>query len=176
MSSRKFVIMVVLAMAVFSSGCASLQDVLGMRKPTASLQGVKFQDIGLEFATLIFDVEIENPYSAALPLVNLDYELAREAVTFLSGKADIQSTIPANGRRTVALPAKISYMDIYNAFKDVRPGSIIPYKADLGLSVDAPVIGMLRLPIKKDGELAVPDIPKISDLDWQKMLLEKINK
>ena len=40
-------------------------------------------------------MEIENPYSAPLPLVNLDYALSSRGTAFLSGKADVQGTVPA---------------------------------------------------------------------------------
>ena len=44
------------------------------------------------------------------------------------------------------------------ALKGVRPGSKIPYGAELGLSVDTPAMGLIRLPLKKDGELILPSI------------------
>lgn len=176
MFAKKIVIITVSLFAVFTSGCATLQNTLNLRKPTASLQGVKFQDITLKSADLIFDLEVENPYPVALPLLNLDYSLARFDEPFLSGKADLQTTIPAHSTQSALLPVKISYLDLYQAFKDIRPGSIIPYHADLGLAVDTPALGTLRLPIKKDGNLSVPTIPEISDLDWKDMLLEKITK
>ena len=84
-----------------------------------------------------------------------------EASPLLSGVADVQSTIPANGKKVVSLPAKIKYLDLVKAFKDFKPGSAIPYKADVGLFVDTPAIGKLRLPISKEGQLSVPSIPDI---------------
>ena len=40
---------------------------------------------------------------------------------------------------------KVRYIDFVKAFKDIRPGSKIPYKADVGLSVDTPALGLLGL-------------------------------
>jgi hypothetical protein len=45
-----------------------------------------------------------------------------------------------------------------SALRGVRPGSKIPYNAELGLSVDAPGLGPIRLPLKKEGELVLPTI------------------
>jgi LEA14-like dessication related protein len=141
-----------------------------VRKPTGSLQGLKFQDISLDSATLLFDVEVDNPYPAALPLLNMDYDLASSNNPLLSGTADVQSIIPANGKKVVSLPAKIKYLDLVKAFKDFRPGSEIPYKANLGLSVDTPALGKIRVPTSKEGQLSVPTIQGIQNIDWQKLL------
>jgi hypothetical protein len=74
----------------------------------------------------------------------------------------------------ISLPAKVSYLDVVRAFKGVSPGSKIPYKADMGLSVNAPVLGVIRLPMNKTGELDVPAIPKAGDIG--NMLLDKIKQ
>lgn len=154
----------------FLTGCAALEDALLQKKPSASLAGVHFADISLQSASLVFDVEVENPYSVGLPLVNLDYQLTSKAEQLFTGAADLQTTIPAQSSQEVALPVTLNYLELVKAFKDVRPGSVIPYKAALGLSLDAPVLGRIRLPIDKSGELTVPTIPKASELDWKKLL------
>ena len=158
---------------VFWAGCGTVQEALKVKKPSANLKGLKFEDITLESATLLFDVEVENPYPVVLPLLNMDYALASGANKLLSGQADIQTTIPAKDKRVVSLPAKVRYIDLVKAFKDIRPGSKIPYRADLALSLDTPALGPIRLPLDKTGELAVPDIPNIDEIDWKKILLDR---
>ena len=162
---KKYVILIVSLMIAMGSGCATLQNTLNILKPNASLQGLKFEEITLKSATLLFEVEVENPYPVSLPLVNVDYNLASRARQFLSGKADLQSTIAPHSKESVSLPAKISYLDLLQAFKGIKPGSVIPYSADMGLSVDTPALGLMRLPIKKESELSVPTIPDISEVD-----------
>ena len=53
-------------------------------------------------------------------------------------------------------------MDMLKALKGIRPGSKIPYKADLGLSVDAPVLGLIRLPLEKEGEIILPTVSDVN--------------
>ena len=154
-------------------GCDTLQS---LQKPTANLKGLSFQEINLTAATLLFDVEIANPYPVALPLLNMDYGLTSNSKPLLSGQADLASTIPANESRTVSLPVKVAYLDVIEAFKGIRPGSTIPYRADVGLSVDTPVLGQLSLPLKKEGELAVPSIPKLDEIDWKSRVLDTLRK
>lgn len=155
---------------VLSLGCENVEDLFAARKPKASLEGFKLQDVGLEAATLLFDVKIENPYPVALPLLNMDYTVFSGQNKLFSGDADIQSVIPAKQSKTISLPAKVSYLDLVRAFKDVKAGSKIPYKADLGLSVDTPALGELTLPLNKSGELVVPSVPKIDEIDWKQFL------
>jgi len=157
-------------------GCETIQQALNVKKPSASLKGLSFEDITLKSATLLFDVEVENPYPVALPLLDMDYAVTSGANKLLSGKADIQTTVPANEKKVVSLPAKVSYVDLVKAFMGIRPGSQIPYKADVGLSVDAPALGQIRLPLKKTGQLAVPAIPKVDEIDWKKLLQDNVGQ
>jgi LEA14-like dessication related protein len=155
-----------------TAGCEPVQQLLGgVPKPTARLAGMQFGDIDLKAATLLFDVEIDNPYTVALPLLNLDYAVASGQTPLFEGKADTQTVIPAKGKQSVSLPVKIGYMDFLNALaelKDVRPGSSIPYTADVGLSFNTEALGPLRLPLKKTGQVAIPELPKASD--WKSIL------
>jgi LEA14-like dessication related protein len=171
MKATRYIILAAVSALVLSAGCDTLQN---MQKPKASLKGVKLADISLESASLLFDVEIANPYSVDLPMVNVDYGVVSNANKLFSGKADITGIVPANSTKMISLPAKVSYMDVARAFKGVSPGSKIPYQADVGLSVNAPVLGVIRLPLNKTGELDVPAIPKASDIE--KMLLDKVKQ
>ena len=139
-----------------------MQETLNLRKPTARLTGLKFEDVKLDSATLLFDVEIDNHYPVPLPLTDFDYTLSSGAAEFLSGSANSQTTVPSKSKRTVALPAKINYVQMLKALSGVKPGSKIPYKADLDLSVDTPALGTLKLPLRKEGEVV---LPSISDID-----------
>lgn len=172
MKTTRCIILAALSALVLSAGCDTLQNALALQKPKASLKGLKLENISLDSASLLFDVEIENPYPVDLPMVNVDYSVASNANKLFSGKAELEGTVPAKSTKMVSLPAKISYLDVVNAFKGIRPGSKIPYQADVGLSVDAPALGVIRLPLNKTGELDVPAIPKAGDI--KKMILDKV--
>jgi len=158
MTAKRFLFFAFASMMALFAGCESMQQALNLKKPTARLTGLKFEEATLDSATLLFDVEIDNHYPAALPLTNFDYSLASGANNFLSGSADSQTTVPAKSSKTISLPAKINYLEMLKALKTVRPGSKIPYNAELGLSVDTPALGLIRLPLKKQGELVLPSI------------------
>jgi LEA14-like dessication related protein len=156
------------------TGCA-VADAMGLRRPGASFKGVALRDINLQSATLEFQIEITNPYSVPLPLANVDYSLASGGSPFLSGKADIQDEIPAGSAKVVLLPVKIVYMDVIHAIKNIRPGAVLPYEAELGLSVRTPAVGELRVPLHKSGEIPVPAPPdiQVTEIAWRKLDLNQ---
>ena len=163
------------AVIAMMCGCATM-EALSLRKPTASLKGLRFESITLEGAELLFDLEVANPNAVALPLLDMDYALSSGSRQLFAGSAGGGTTIPARGKQTVTLPAKISYLELFEAFKGIKPGAKIPYNADLALAIDAPVLGITKIPLNKEGQLAVPTVPKINDIDWKTKILERITK
>jgi LEA14-like dessication related protein len=165
-------LLTVLTIALFALGCESIQQVLESGpRPDARITKASLRDLSLDEATLLFDVELTNPYSAPLPLSNVEYSLATGGKRFLSGESPMQGTIPANGARTVQLPARIPFRELLNVAKNIRPGEVIDYDADLRLSVDAPQVGMLSLPLEKKGELPVPAVPRVElrSVEWENL-------
>ena len=152
------------------SGCAMLE------KPTARVTGVNVKGISLTEATMLFDVEVANPYTVVLPMGNVDYALSSGGARFLTGKADAQGTVPAGSTKSFGLPVRISYVELLNAVKEARPGATIPYTADFGLSVNLPALGPYRVPMSKTGELAIPStsslLDRLKDMAKDEMLNE----
>jgi len=165
----------VLAMLFTFTGCESMKSILaGMDKPSASVTGVRFDSISLDGMTLVFDVDVKNPYAAPLPLVNVAYGLSSKGSKFLEGAADVQGSVPAKGSKTIQLPAKITFASLLQSVQGVKLGSVVPYTAEMGLSVDAPAVGRLTLPIKKEGELPIPTVPSVelSSVQWKSLTLQ----
>jgi LEA14-like dessication related protein len=139
-------------------GCGMLE------KPTAAITGMSLQEISPTNATMLFDVQVDNPYTVDLPLGNIDYALSSQGKPFLDGEAPLQGAIPAGGSKTLGVPVRISFLKLIETVKDARPDSSIPFLAELGLSVDTPLIGRMRLPMSREGELAIPSSRVLSDL------------
>ena len=170
---RKTTLMLSVLAVVALSGCDTLNSLMQYEKPTASLNGVSFGEVSLESAQLLFDVDIKNPYALGLPLLNVDYHLQTGEKPLLNGAADVATTIPAKSTKAVTLPVNFKYLDLLKALtslKDVRPGSQIPYAAKVGLSVDSPVGGTIRLPLAKKGMLNVPTIEDAAGTNWMELL------
>jgi len=151
-----------------------LAALAGCSAPSARLAGVNMKDIGLQSVTVVFDVELTNPNASALPLADVDYELSSRGNSFFTGEAPLQGEVPAHGVKTLSLPAKITYAQLLTALADVKLGSVLPYKAELGLSVKVPILGKLRLPVSKEGNLPVPAAPgvELAGVKWDKLTLD----
>ena len=140
--------------------CSSVDALLGSGpRPSASLRGVSFGDLSLTSVGLDFNVEVTNPYDVPLPLLNLAYSLASGQQRVLKGAADLQGTIPARKSKVLTLPVELSFADVLDFAQGVRPGAAIPYEADVELSVDAPILGRIPIPLGKRGEIRLPFIP-----------------
>lgn len=146
-----------IALLAATAGCGMLE------KPTARITGVKLQDVQTTSATMLFDVQVDNPYTLDMPLSDVDYALTSQGQRFVAGEAEIAGAVPAGGSKTVGIPVRISYVELINAVKGAAPGVTIPYTADLGLSMDAPMLGRLRVPVSREGELTIPSTTGLLD-------------
>jgi len=173
---RTALLVVLVAMAAGATGCAELRRSLGIDTPTARVVGASLENISLQDATLAFDVEVTNPLEVALPLASLDYDLASKGAAFLSGNAPLEGAVPAGSTKTVKLPVSVTYADLLKALSGVRPGQVVPYEAEVGLSVDVPAAGPLRLPLKKSGQMPVPAPPQVEvrGVNWSDLSLQKV--
>jgi len=171
------ILFVVLGMTVLlSSACQSVKKVAGeLKKPSATITGVHFQNLNMDALTLLFDMEVNNPYSVALPLANVEYGLSSNGQQFVDGLAGLQESIPAKQSKTVPVPVEIGFMEALRALDQIRPGAIVPYKAEMALSVDAPGKQTLRLPLTREGSLPIPSIPTLSlrELRWDQLSLDE---
>lgn len=154
-----------LAFLACLTGCSQLASLLdSIDKPTASISGVSLEDLSLEAVTLNFDVDVDNPYSVPLPLVDLAYDVGSGDASLLQGNADLQqeAAIPAKSKKTLSLPATLKFKDVVKVLTSFKPGQVFPYKANLGLGLDAPAVGRMSLPLSHEGKLPIPTVPKVA--------------
>jgi LEA14-like dessication related protein len=168
-----------IAFALLASlaGCQSMQDMLGgAPRPTAHVIGASIRGLSLENIVLLFDVEVENPYAASLPLTDLGYSLASGGKKFLEGTLTPTGSIPARGKQVIQLPATVPFSSLYAALKGVKPGAIVAYTADFRIGVNVPVLGRIDVPLSKNGEFPVPAVPQVelSSLAIGKLSLDQI--
>jgi len=151
------------SLAFWVAGCGTISQ------PGVRVTGAHLQDFTLESLTLVFDLEIENPYPVPLPLADVDYRLASSGACFLSGNMSVQGSVPARQKKVIPLPAKVVYASLFKTVQSVKPGAVVPYEAEMGLSADLPALGRRRLPIRKDGQFPVPVPPElqVQDVAWK---------
>jgi LEA14-like dessication related protein len=142
--------------------CKSLDGLVASTpKPTARVIHAELKNLSLDAIDLLFQVEINNPYPADLPMLDLAYSLSSGGSNLLQGSIQPAGSVPARGSHTILLPARIASASVLKTLKGVTPGSVITYQADLSLSVDAPLLGRLTLPLSQSGELPIPALPEV---------------
>jgi len=153
--------LIVLCVALAS--CESMNDLLkSAPKPTARVAGASLKGLTLEKVDLVFDVDIANPYDVSLPLTELGYSLNSGGQKLFEGSVQPSGTIPARGSKVVQVPVGLKFSSVMAALKGVRPGSVVPYKADFSVGLDAPVVGRMNVPLSHSGEVPIPAVPDVS--------------
>ena len=146
--------------AAFFAGCETTRDIQYDREPAARLEAMRFGSVELDYATLLFDVEIDNPYPVSLPISRLRYALISDGRTFLTATALDNVTVPPNTKKVLTLSDEVTYARRRRAL-DGEPGSTIPFKAELTLSLDAPGSGWINLHAENEGRIVLPEPPEI---------------
>lgn len=165
-----------LLLIVLAGSCGSVGDLLGgMPKPSVDVAGVRLDGLDLTGVTMGFDLDVKNPLAAPLPVAKLDYALSSSGNPFLSGSSDYQGTVPAQGHQMIPVSARVTFADALRLISGLKPGAVVPYKADLGVSVDVPGIGTQRLPVSHDGELPFPTVPEVQlgGIRWEELSLAR---
>jgi LEA14-like dessication related protein len=153
--------LVVLCMAL--AGCESMNDLLkSAPKPTARVTGASLKGLTLEKVDLVFDVDIANPYDVSLPLTELGYSVSSGGQKLFEGSVQPSGAIPARGSKVIQVPASLKFSSVMAALKGVRPGSVVPYRADFNFGIDAPVVGRMNLPLSHSGEVPIPAVPDVT--------------
>ena len=161
MNRISIAILVVVAVLGSSSGCASLEGMFDER-PTAEIVKVGIAGFDAESITLAFDVAVANPYGVGLPLTRLDYSLSSRQAELVSAATDEARVIPAGATETVPVTARVDFARVLQLLPDLRLGSLVDYEAELGISVDIPVMGVIRLPLRHAGEVGIPALPTVN--------------
>ena len=153
--------------ATLIAGCSSLDEVIeAAPKPSARILGAGVRNLSLQSLDLVFDIEVSNPYSVSLPLVDLTYALGSGDQQLVSGGIKPTGSVPANGTSVLQLPARLDLASVVKTLPGVKPGAVVPYKAQLDLIVDVPVLGEMSLPLERTGEIPVPALPQITLLSF----------
>ena len=161
MKAVQHLILYIVLTAVFLSGCQATSDIRYDRQPAVQLEAMRIGGVELDYITLLFDVEIDNPYPAALSVQRLRYALINEGRTFLTATVFDDVTVPANTKKVLTLPDKVTYVRLLEAL-DGKPGTKLPVKAELTFSLDTPHSGWENLHAEKEGYIFLPESPEIT--------------
>ncbi|MBW9268997.1 MAG: LEA type 2 family protein [Candidatus Thiodiazotropha sp. (ex. Lucinisca nassula)] len=167
-------------MILLFQGCSSLQQaeqLMNGIQPSGEVKGVKLSGLDLSGIDLLFDVEVDNPNPVAISLDGLDYDLKLLNRSFLKGQQSMGMSLAADGKSQVKLPVRMEFERLLEHYSELSKHDDVPYQLDLGLGVDVPLLGRVRLPISYQGRLPVPKLPdvRVSRIDVQRMSLQAID-
>ncbi|MCG7985709.1 MAG: LEA type 2 family protein [Candidatus Thiodiazotropha lotti] len=171
---------ILLFMVLLFQGCSSLQQAEQLMtgiQPTGEVKGVNLSGLDLKGIDLQFDVEVDNPNPVAISLDGLDYDLKLLNRSFLKGQQAMGVSLAADGKSQVKLPVRMEFEQLLKQYSDLSKRDEVPYQLDLGLGVDVPLLGRVRMPVSYQGSLPVPKLPdiRVKRIDVERMSLQAVD-
>jgi LEA14-like dessication related protein len=158
-TSRLRLIALAALLATGLLGCAALEEFTNVRKPTVTVEGVRYSDLSFESLAVVLDTSIKNPNSAAVSLAGFDYDLGISGRSVVTGDQSASLSIPANGEGKLAVPVTLRFKELYRLMPELKGKGRIPYRLATGLSFNLPVLGKTRVPLVKEGSVPLLKVP-----------------
>ena len=144
------------------SGCAFLSQFLkaAFQEPSFAFRNIVLQDVS--FAGLNLDTvwDLNNPNAVSISLASVDYALFIEGKQVVAGQPQNGLNIAAQASSELHFPAAIKFADVAAVIETFLTKDTASWRAEGALGVQTP-IGVIRLPIAKEGQFEVPKLPEI---------------
>ncbi len=159
--NRPILLLTALALALLSA-CSGLDTKDIWQDPKVNLTGVHMADMSFESVSLNADLDITNLNKYALAYGGIDYTLNVEKRDLFSGLFDQSGKIEAGQTQKITLPLRLKFEDIMNLVQEADINDGIDYTISGAVLFNAPVIGQVRIPLKRSGNMPMPEPPKVS--------------
>jgi LEA14-like dessication related protein len=146
-------------------GCTSLEkagQAMSESMPTGHVKGVNLSNMDIKGIDLVFDLQVDNPNPVTISLDHLDYELSLLDNTFLKGEQSMGMKLAADGSSQVKVPVRMGFKQLQKIYSKINKRGELPYAIDLGLGLDLPLLGRIRVPVSHQGSIPIPKIPDIA--------------
>ena len=152
-------LLTVLSLIIY--GCASLEGVLNLSRPTAKIEQVEMTGLTFERVDLLLYVRIENPNPVGARLAGLDYDLRIEDASIVKGNLEKGIELKSGGSSLVEVPVSVGFSEIFTTVEAAAARDKLDYGINLGLAVALPGYGTIRIPLEHRGTLPVPRLPEL---------------
>ncbi len=144
------------------SGCAFLSQFLktAFKEPSFVFRNVVLQDVSFEGLNLDTVWDLNNPNAVSISLASVDYALFIEGKQVVAGQPQNGLTIASQASSELHFPAAIKFADVAAVIETFLTRDTASWRAEGALGVQTP-IGVIRLPLAKEGEFEVPKLPAI---------------
>jgi protein-L-isoaspartate O-methyltransferase len=147
------------AVSVFAvvalGGCETLRQMPPAVRPSARMLRVDMPDAQLDYATLRFEMDVNNLSEIAWSVRGMRYGLTSGANMFLSAVPVPKGTVPAKSATVVSFTHQVVYERLLRAL-DVRPGATVPFTIEARLLLTTGDNQQVQLPLSCQGTLFLP--------------------
>lgn len=127
--------------ALLITTCQSLQL---KKKPEARIRDFDIDSISLYDITLLFDIEISNPYPVGLKLEDIGFTFFIEEKQFFKTSTAQGLKIKANGKETSVFKVNLKYTDIARIIRDYNKKDYLSCVVDTVITIPLPDIPGLQ--------------------------------
>ncbi len=143
-------ILSVILMTMLITGCSSMVKEL-MQAP--QIKGVQLKSFSAKDKSVVFDVDIYNPNSFALPISGLSGDMVLNQMTIGSLDAESDQNLAALSTQTVTVPIVLDTNALIEAAGSVLTDRQAIYNFNGGVKTP---VG--KIPFSKSGELSITEI------------------
>lgn len=138
-----------LVAVMFLASCSLFMK--SIEKPTAEVRGVSMTAASFSAVEGELRLDVQNPNSFGVPLAGIDWQLALGGAQAVTGKVELQQTIPAKGIAPVATSLRVDARDALAVAGVLSRGQrAYQLRATLHFST---AVGPLAITIDHQGEL-----------------------
>lgn len=160
----RFVISLILVTTLLSA-CSTLYSLFGrvnIKEPQVEFIDAKLTGLSFDAVDFMFNLKVQNPNPLGVKLAGFDYDFLINGASFLKGKQEKEIEIKAKGENTIELPLSLDFIDLYNAFQNLRNQEESRYQLNCVFSFNLPVLGVVKVPVSKKGEFPLLKRPEIN--------------
>lgn len=152
---------------LFTNGCANLNvdDILkaaDVRTPDVSIKQSNIKNFSFEHVDLELTLNIDNPNFIPIDVAGLDYSLAIDGKSLLSGQQSQGIKIGAQQTSDIVVPITLKFADIKKIVSNFLNKDQFDYEFTSNVLMQLPIIGAKTLTVSKADTLPVPKTPKVS--------------
>jgi len=146
---------VVLGLLVLETGCSLIA------RPEIRDVRARIDGINLRGVNLVFDVDVYNPYPAAVRSPEFGYGLDIAEKEFIRSNRTTQVDLPARNVGTLVLPVQIEYLALWRAYQDLSGADEVDYRLYGNLVLKA-MEQSFEIPISYRGKFPIFRLPSLS--------------
>ncbi len=124
------------------------------KKPDIKLTSLKMSNLSLIGATLLFDIQVNNPNILELNIVKFNHNFAISGNEIVKSQTSEPMKIQKKGQSQLSIPVNIRFADLGSAVQDVLKGRTVNYRLNGNMDLKLPG-GPLVIPYDQAGTIDI---------------------